>query len=71
MNIDILDLEGEPQARGERWGLSRRGRIQACNSAWLGSLRAAGILDPHAYIADLLSNTNFLDAIRQHTPDLL
>jgi hypothetical protein len=40
-------------------------------AAWLASLERAGLGDPRAYVADMLRDTDFVPALRDHTPDLL
>ena len=71
MHVEVIDMLGTAHARGKAFGAARRREIQACNSDWLNSLRTAGIGEPESYIAGMLRNTDFLTAIRQHTPDLL
>jgi isopenicillin-N N-acyltransferase like protein len=67
----LLDIQGDPHARGRALGFARRRRIQSCLSAWLESVKVAGIADPHSYLTDMLEATDFLPAIRRHAPDLL
>jgi hypothetical protein len=69
--IDVITLEGSASVRGLRLGNSRAAGIKAWIRDWLGSLRDAGIGDPNAYVAHFLQETNYLEAIRAHTPDLL
>ena len=71
MAIEIIDLAGDAQTRGRAFGTARHLQIQACMSDWLNSLRIGGIADPQPYIAGMLRDTDFLTAIRKHTPDLL
>lgn len=70
-DFETIQLSGEAYARGAAYGATRRQRIQACLSAWLESLRGAGVADPSAHVAQLLRETDFLSSIREHTPDLL
>ncbi|MGZ6016026.1 MAG: C45 family autoproteolytic acyltransferase/hydrolase [Phenylobacterium sp.] len=64
-------LHGAPFERGQAQGRALAGKIHAHLQAWLGALGEAGVGDPHAYVADMPATTDFLTAIRRHTPDLL
>src|SRR5712671_2783463 len=71
MTIDVIDLAGDAFTRGVTFGAARRSQIEAFNSDWLESLHAVGIPSPRTYVAEMLRHTDFLTAIRKHTPDLL
>lgn len=71
MNLAVVDLSGEPFARGRAFGLARREHIAAFTRDWLESLRDAGLSDPVAYVSRMLQETDFLTAIRAHVPDVL
>src|SRR5690606_438990 len=69
--IETVEVSGSPYERGKRFGEVRRARISAWLADWLGSLRSADIDSPRDYLARMLRETDFLTAIRAHTPDLL
>jgi hypothetical protein len=69
--VATVDIAGDPYQRGAEYGALRRMEVQACLTAWIESLRAAGIQNPNAHIAEMLRRTQFLSAIREHCPDLL
>ncbi len=69
--IDVIDLSGIAHVRGVSLGSKRRAQVRACVSDWLRSLKSAGVADPGRYLSQLLKDTDFLTAIRKHTPDLL
>ncbi len=69
--IEIIDLAGDGATRGAKFGHARREDIRAWTADWLASLSAAGILNPTKYVEELVWDTGFLSAIREHTPDLL
>ena len=71
MAIDIIELSGGADARGQTFGTARRNQIAAYMLAWQSSLSAAGVSDPQGYLASFLRETDYLVAIRKHTPDLL
>lgn len=71
MGIDIVSMEGSAKSSGMRFGEVRRRQIEAYLSEWLDSLRRAGLGEPEAYLSGMLRDTRFVDAIREHAPDLL
>jgi hypothetical protein len=66
-----LRLEGAPLQRGLAQGTALRARTRRHLDRWLAALGEAGVGDPRAYVAEMLKATDFLSAIRRHTPDLL
>ena len=64
-------LSGAPFARGRAHGQALAGQVRAHLDAWQGALAAAGVGEPNAYVAGLLRQTDFVSAIRAHTPDLM
>jgi hypothetical protein len=64
-------LAGTPYARGVAHGRGLRAQVHGHLAAWLGALDAAGVGEPADYVAGLLRATDFLTAIRAHTPDLM
>lgn len=71
MSLDVVDMRGEPRARGVAYGRARAVQIERCLADWLRSLGNAGIAEPRAHVARLIRDTSFLRAIESHTPDLL
>lgn len=69
--VTVVDVAGDARTRGKIFGEIRRHQINAWIVDWLGSLRANGIADPQEYIDAMLRETDFLTAIREHTPDVL
>ena len=70
-SIEIVDVGGDALGRGRAFGQTRSNEITAWMSDWLNSLQSSGIAEPRVYITEMLGDTDFLTAIRQHTPDLL
>lgn len=71
MTIAIFDLAGSAGERGKALGAERGKQIESYLTAWSSSLQAAGIADPRSYLSEMLRDTDFSIAIRDHTPDLL
>jgi isopenicillin-N N-acyltransferase like protein len=71
MTISVIDVSGDPYARGNAFGLNRREPIDAFTRDWLSHLSRVGVGDPHAYLRQMLQDTDFLTATRTHAPDLL
>lgn len=71
MIIEIVDLAGDATTRGKAFGSARSRQIASFLGDWLKSLRAAGVTEPRSYITRMLQDTDFLPAIRLHTPELL
>ncbi|MBX3483416.1 C45 family peptidase [Phenylobacterium sp.] len=71
MIVDVTPIGGSAYERGRAHGRAFRPLIESHLSAWLASLERAGMGDPRAYVADMLRDTDFLTALRRHTPDLL
>jgi isopenicillin-N N-acyltransferase-like protein len=69
--IDIVDLKGAGFARGELYGNLRQSQIERFLNDWLGSLGAAGVGDPQGYLSQMLEATRYLNAIDEHSPELL
>lgn len=69
--LDLVALRGDPRTRGIAHGRERAPQIARCLADWLQSLRAANIADPRAHLAHLLRDTQFLDSVEVHSPDLL
>jgi isopenicillin-N N-acyltransferase-like protein len=70
-DLTPVRLGGTPFERGQAHGRALRGQVHAHVDAWLGALRGAGVGEPRAYVEGMLAATDFLTAIRRHTPDLL
>ncbi len=70
MRHELVKIHGAPSERGRQFGSQRAPSIALWLSAWLDSLRASGIEDPDRYLAMMMDETDFLPAIRQHTPEL-
>lgn len=71
MKVEATEIGGSPYERGLAHGRALRPLIESHLAAWLASLERAGLGDPRSYVADMLRETNFLSALREHTPDLL
>ena len=69
--LDLIDLAGDPYARGRELGAARSRRIQAYLADWMASLATAGVNDPKSYLEGMLRVTGFASSVRDHTPDLL
>ncbi len=71
MAFSAIALSGAPQDRGRAQGVALRPLIQSHLAAWLGALAKGGVGEPEAYVAQMLAATDFVTAIRRHTPDLM
>jgi isopenicillin-N N-acyltransferase like protein len=69
--MEIIDLEGDPRARGVARGVAQGAPIHACMADWLDSLRASGLGDPAGYLASMLQASEFAAAVSDLVPDLL
>jgi isopenicillin-N N-acyltransferase-like protein len=67
----LLRLDGKPRLRGRIHGETCRTMIHEGIRKWKEALGDATGSAPDRYLADFLSFTNFLPAIRVWTPDLL
>jgi len=69
--IKVLELSGTPRQRGQAHGEALRDEISELIEIWFEDLRSNRELDPDACIDDFLENTQFVQAIKKWTPDLL
>jgi hypothetical protein len=69
--IPVLDLEGTPRERGRIHGETLRPQIQELVSIWKDDLSRQRRIDPDEYLGKFLEETNFPEAIKKWTPDLL
>jgi hypothetical protein len=70
-DLTPVRLAGSPFERGQAHGRALRAQVHGHLAAWLSALDAAGVGEPGTYVAGMLRATDFLSAIRAHTPDLL
>jgi hypothetical protein len=68
--LPVVTCTGTPQERGAQHGEALRGHIAQGLGAWGDAIGERHGTDPDAYIRQFVQGTNFLDAIRQWTPDL-
>lgn len=71
MRIEPVVVRGSGYERGRAHGALLSERIKAHLNAWLQSLVKPPISDAQAYLERMLVETDFLAAIRAHTPELL
>ncbi|WP_293456774.1 C45 family peptidase [Phenylobacterium sp.] len=71
MIIDAIDIAGSAHDRGLALGRALAARIAGHVDAWLSSLEGAGLGDARTYVADMLRDTDFHGAVREHMPDLV
>lgn len=68
--LPIVPCAGTPEERGLQHGEALREQIAQGLGAWSEAIGARHAMDPDTYIRQFVRGTNFLDAIRQWTPDL-
>lgn len=69
--LKFLVLEGSPYNRGLNHGKTFKSEILALVGLWKSNLKGNLGTDPDAFISQYLSKTDYMPAIRKHTPDLL
>ncbi len=68
--LPIVACAGSPEQRGAQHGEALREQIAQGLGAWSDAIGTRHGIDPDAYVRQFVLGTNFLDAIRQWTPDL-
>ena len=69
--LQVVDLGGDPHARGLAGGCVLAARAQAHLADWRASLAAVTGLDADDYLRRMLRETDYVTAVRRHTPDVL
>ena len=68
--LPIVRCAGAPEERGAQHGEALRQQIAEGLGAWGEAIGARHGTDPDVYLGRFVQGTNFLEAIRQWTPDL-
>ena len=69
--LRVLVVEGTPHERGVQHGTLLKEVIQQLIDVWKDDLERTYQMDPDSFVSQFIQETDFLSAIRQHTPDLL
>jgi isopenicillin-N N-acyltransferase-like protein len=69
--IRILTVSGAPRARGRAYGEEARDAIAGCIATWKEALEADLHVDPDPYLQRFVHETDFLPAVKTHTPWVL
>lgn len=69
--IARVETSGSPRQRGRTYGEGLRALIRARDEAWKHDIAAHCKVPPRRFLAAFVSETDFVPAIRRHTPDLL
>lgn len=67
----VVDLHGTPFERGKQHGTQLRTQIADLMGPWRRDVTARTKLDADEFVTRFLRATRFVDAAKQHTPDLL
>lgn len=70
-NLNILRLEGTPRNRGLVYGKSLRDRINELLHLWKTELARLSQVDADIFIKRFISRTDYVNAIKKWTPELL
>ena len=70
-DLQVVDLTGTAFERGKQHGTQLKAQIADLLPPWRGDLERASGLPAATFVTRFLAATQFLDAAKQHTPDLL
>jgi isopenicillin-N N-acyltransferase-like protein len=70
-NLPVVHLSGSPRNRGRAHGEALRQPIVEIRQRWRASLSARFGVHPDVFIATLLAENHFVDAMRRFSPSLL
>ncbi len=71
MNLTVVHLAGSPRDRGRAHGEALRQPIAEVRERWRASLSTRFGVHPDIFIATLLAENHFLNAMRRYTPSLI
>ena len=69
--LTVITLEGSPYNRGLVYGKTIKDEFQPQLKRWRESLREAYKIDPDLFVKKFYAKTNYLEAMKRWTPDLL
>ena len=69
--VHVVTLSGTPHERGVQHGKALRDEIGTLVASWKANLRESHGVDPDAFIAKFLEQTDFAPAIEKWTPGLM
>ena len=70
-NLRVLVLEGDPYERGLNHGRMLKKEIHGLVEKWKADINKTYKMDADRFIAEFVRGTDFIPAIKKHTPDLL
>lgn len=70
-NLRVLVLEGAPYNRGLNHGKMLKKEIHTLVEKWKADINKTHKMDADRFIAEFVRATDFISAIKKHTPDLL
>jgi isopenicillin-N N-acyltransferase-like protein len=70
-DMPVVDLIGGPRQRGRIYGESQRDRIVGILEHWYNDITTTHGVSAENYIADFVSDTNFLPAIERWAPEVM
>jgi hypothetical protein len=67
----VIELKGSPRVRGLAHGETLRAHIHELFGKWKENIRQDMHMDPDVFLEQMVSETDFIPAVKRWTPELL